>query len=155
MTRMGAENGGQIRRAEPGDYDAIAAVVDAWWGRPVLASLPRLFFDLFHRTSLVIDGPGGLQAFLVGILSPSDPGQAYIHFVGVNPGARGRGLARVLYEAFFALARADGRREVRAVTSHGNSGSVAFHQSMGFAVTGPVPGYNGPGRDLIVFRRAL
>jgi hypothetical protein len=32
---------------------------------------------------------------------------------------------------------------------------VAFHQSMGFAVTGPVPGYNGPGRDLIVFRRAL
>jgi hypothetical protein len=32
---------------------------------------------------------------------------------------------------------------------------VAFHQSMGFAMTGPVPGYNGPGRDLIVFRRAL
>lgn len=144
-----------VRAAEPGDYDAIAAVVDEWWGRPVLASLPRLFFDLFHRTSLVIDDPGGVQAFLVGILSPSDPGHAYIHFAGVAPGARDRGLGRVLYKAFFALARADGRRAVTAVTSPVNAGSVAFHESMGFAVTGPVPGYNGPGRDFIVFRRRI
>jgi len=144
-----------VRPAEPGDYDAIATVVDQWWDRSILASLPRLFFDLFHRTSLVIDGPDGPQAFLVGILSPSDPEQAYIHFAGVAPGARGRGLGRLLYEEFFALARADGRREVRAVTSPANTGSVAFHRSMGFAVTGPVPGYNGPGQDLIVFRRRL
>jgi ribosomal protein S18 acetylase RimI-like enzyme len=144
-----------VRAADAADYDAIAAVIDQWWGRPVLASLPRLFFDLFHRTSLVIDGPDGPEAFLVGILSPSDPEQAYIHFVGVAPGARGRGLARLLYDEFFALARAGGRREVRAVTSPVNTGSVAFHRSLGFAVTGPVPGYNGPGRDLIVFRRPL
>jgi len=37
--------------AQPADYDAIASRVDQWWGRPVLGSLPRLFFDLFHRTS--------------------------------------------------------------------------------------------------------
>jgi ribosomal protein S18 acetylase RimI-like enzyme len=149
------EPGKLPRLAEPGDYNAIAAVIDEWWGRPVLAALPRLFFDLFHRTSLVIDGSDGPEAFLVGILSPSDPEQAYIHFAGVAPGARHGGLGRVLYEEFFALARADRRREVRAVTSAGNTGSVAFHRSLGFAVTGPVPGYNGPGRDLIVFRRPL
>ena len=152
---MRPDTGKRARPAEPADYDAIAAVIDDWWGRPVLAALPRLFFDLFHRTSLVIDGPGGPQAFLVGILSPSDPEQAYVHFAGVAPGARHSGLGRVLYEDFFALARADRRREVRAVTSAGNTGSVAFHQSLGFAVTGPVPGYNGPGRDRIVFRRPI
>jgi ribosomal protein S18 acetylase RimI-like enzyme len=152
---MRPASGRSPRPARREDYDAIAAVIDQWWGRPVLGSLPRLFFDLFHRTSLVIDGAEGPAAFLAGILSPSDPRQAYIHFAGVDPGTRQRGLGRVLYEAFFALARADGRSEVRAVTSPANTGSVAFHQSMGFAVTGPVPGYNGPGRDFIVFHRSL
>lgn len=144
-----------IRMATPADYDAIAPVVDEWWGRPVVGSLPRLFFDLFHRTSLVIDGSGGPAAFLVGVLSPSDAARAYIHFVGVAPAARRHGLARALYEAFFRLARSDGRRVVSAVTSPVNTGSVAFHRSLGFSVTGPVAGYNGPGRDYLVFERSL
>lgn len=143
------------RPATPADYDPIAAVVDQWWGRPVLPALPRLFFDLFHRTSLVIDGPGGPEAFLVGILSPSGPRLAYIHFAGVAPHARGRGLGRVMYEAFFGLARADGRTVVTAITAPANSGSIAFHHRMGFTVSGPVPGYNGPGVDRIVFTRPL
>jgi len=141
--------------AAPADYDAIAPVVDEWWGRPVVGALPRLFFDLFHRTSLVIDGDGGPAAFLVGVLSPSDASQAYIHFAGVAPAARQRGLARALYEAFFGLARADGRRVVSAITSPVNTGSAAFHRSLGFSVKGPIPGYNGPGRDYLVFERPL
>jgi ribosomal protein S18 acetylase RimI-like enzyme len=143
------------RPARPGDYDAIAAVIDAWWGRPVLVSLPRLFLDHFHDTSLVIDGPGGLVAFLIGILPPAEPERAYIHFVGVTPGARGRGLGAGLYQEFFALARAEGRRVVSAVTAPVNSGSIGFHRSMGFTVTGPVADYNGPGHDLVVFERLL
>jgi ribosomal protein S18 acetylase RimI-like enzyme len=148
---------GQLRsrRARPGDYDAIAAVIDQWWGRPVLAALPRLFLDHFHHTSLIIDGPDGLAAFLIGMLSAADPRRAYVHFAGVAPQARQAGLARRLYEEFFALACADGRRVVGAVTAPGNDGSIAFHRSMGFAVTGPVPDYNGPGRDLVTFERPL
>jgi ribosomal protein S18 acetylase RimI-like enzyme len=141
--------------ASAADYDAIAAVVDRWWGRPVLGSLPRLFLDLFHRTSLVIDGSGGIDAFLIGILSPSDASRAYIHFVGVAPDARGRGYARMLYEKFFAMARADGRTAVSAITAPVNAGSAAFHEAMGFTVTGPVPDHNGPGHGMLVFDRAL
>jgi ribosomal protein S18 acetylase RimI-like enzyme len=143
------------RMARPADYDAIAAVVDAWWGRPVLPVLPRLFLDHFYRTSLVVDGPAGPLAFLVGILSPSDPDRAYIHFVGVSPAARQQGLARQLYEEFFALARAAGRRVVGAVTAPVNAGSIEFHRSLGFTVTGPVRDYNGPGRESMVFERSL
>jgi L-amino acid N-acyltransferase YncA len=130
-------------------------VIDAWWGRPILGSLPRLFLDHFHGTSLVIDGPGGLMAFLIGILSPSQPERAYIHFVGVTPDARGHGLGGALYREFFAFARADGRRVVSAVTAPVNSDSIRFHRSMGFTVTGPVPDYDGPGHDLVVFERLL
>jgi ribosomal protein S18 acetylase RimI-like enzyme len=143
------------RAARASDYLAIAAAVDEWWGRPVLGSLPRLFLDHFHRTSLIIDGPGGPLAFLVGILSPADPRQAYIHFAGVAPQARRQGLAQQLYTGFFALARADGRTMVSAVTAPVNSGSIAFHRAMGFSVTGPIAGYDGPGRDLVRFERAL
>jgi ribosomal protein S18 acetylase RimI-like enzyme len=141
--------------ARPNDYDAIAAVADDWWGRPILGSLPRLFLDLFWRTSLMIDGPAGPDALLVGILSPSDGDRAYIHFVGVAPHARGRGLGRVLYDEFFRQAHADGRTAVTAITAPVNTGSIAFHRSMGFTVSGPVPDHNGPGHDMIVFERAL
>ncbi len=143
------------RAAQPGDYDAIAAAIDEWWGRPVLSALPRLFLELFHHTSLVVDGPGGPVAFLVGILSPADRQQAYIHFVGVAPAQRRQHLAGLLYTEFFALARADGRTSVSAVTASGNATSIRFHQAMGFTVSAPVPDYNGPGRELVVFRRNL
>ena len=121
----------------------------------MLAALPRLFLDCFHRSSLVIDGAAGPEAFLIGILSPSRPEHAYIHFAGVAPNARHRGLARALYQEFFTLARADGRSMVSAVTAPANSGSIGFHRSMGFSVTGPVPDYDGPGRDFVVFERRL
>ena len=144
-----------IRRARPEDYDSIAPAVDRWWGRPVLSALPRLFLDHFHRSSLLVDGPAGPLAFLIGILSPSDPRRAYIHFAGVAPEARRQGLAGLLYAEFFALARADGRGVVSAVTAPGNTGSISFHESLGFTVTGPVPDYNGPGRESIAFERIL
>ncbi|WP_308207562.1 GNAT family N-acetyltransferase [Actinomadura madurae] len=106
-----------VRPAAPADYDRIIAVVDDWWGREIHPVLPRLFLDHFHRTSLVAETRGDLAAFLVGFLSPSDADTAYIHFAGVAPAHRGTGLARRLYEAFFAMARADARTTVRALTS--------------------------------------
>ena len=145
----------KIRTARPGDYDAIAAVVDDWWGRPVLPALPRLFLDHFYRTSFVADGPDGPAGFLIGFLSPSEPDRAYIHFAGVAPAVRGEGLARRLYTGFFALASADGRQVVGAITAPANTASIAFHRAMGFSVTGPVTGYAGPGRDYVLFERPL
>ena len=144
----------RIRPAAPADYDRIIAVVDDWWGREVHGILPRLFLDHFHRTSLVAEAGDDLAGFLVGLLSPSLPDTAYIHFVGVNPAFRGAGLARRLYEDFFALARADGRTTVRALTSPQNTGSIAFHKAMGFTA-GHAPAHDGPETPRVLFRRSL
>lgn len=149
------EQAPSIRTAVPADYDAIAAVVDKWWGRPILGSLPRLFLDLFYRTSLVIDGAGGPDAFLIGIFSPSDAEHAYIHFVGVAPHARRRGYGGLLYEEFSRLAKADGRSVVSAITAPVNLRSAEFHRALGFRVSGPISDYNGPGHDVLVFDRTL
>ncbi|MFC5822244.1 GNAT family N-acetyltransferase [Nonomuraea insulae] len=130
-------------------------MVDDWWGRPILPSVPRLFLDHFHRTSLIAEDGGGLAGFLIGFPSPSLPDEAYIHFVGVSPGFRKSGLARGLYERFFDLARDHGRHVVKAITAPVNATSIAFHRRMGFEVGDPVPGYNGPGTSLVTFVRTI
>ena len=99
-----------LRTATAADFDPIIAVVDDWWGRPIRQALPRVFLDHFHATSTIAEADGALAGFLIGFLSPSQPDAAYIHFVGVDPARRGNGLARILYERFFALAAADDRR---------------------------------------------
>jgi predicted GNAT superfamily acetyltransferase len=144
-----------VRPARPEDYEAIVAVVDDWWGRPMARMLPRLFLDHFHRTSLVAERDGELLGFLIGFHSASAPHRAYIHFVGVAPAARGTGLARRMYEKFFEASIQDGCTTVSAITSPMNTASVAFHKALGFTVIGPVPDYDGPGVDRIVFERQL
>ena len=145
-----------LRTASPADYDRIIAVVDDWWGRPLQRGLPRLFLEHFWNTSFVAESPGGeLAGFCVGFLSAAQPDVAYVQFVGVAPAQRKTGLARRLYESFFALAAADGRGVVRAVTAPVNTTSVAFHTALGFSVTGPVEDYDGPGSPKMVFERRL
>jgi GNAT superfamily N-acetyltransferase len=141
----------RTRGALPGDHAAILAAADPWWGRSIAHILPRLFLDHFHATSLVAEDRSGLAGFLVGFDSPSLPDTSYVHMVGVRPDLRRTGLARGLYGRFLDRARAAGRTRARAVTSPVNLASVAFHRSLGFAVTGPHPGYDGPGADRMVF----
>ena len=46
------------RSAVPEDRAWIVAVVDAWWGRPLARSIPRLFLEHFHQTSFVAEETG-------------------------------------------------------------------------------------------------
>ena len=156
MTPPGAPPPGvHVRTARPADYDRIAPVVDAWWGRPVLPLLPRLFLSLFWSTSLVAERDGELAGFLVGLDSPSDAVTSYVHFLGVSPAERGMGLGHLLHTRFADRATAAGRRRVQAVTSPANEPSIAFHRTIGFTVAGPVADHNGPGTSYILFERPL
>lgn len=144
-----------IRTATPTDYEAIVAVMDSWWGRPVAQILPRLFLDHFWRTSFVAEDADGLAGFLVGFLSPDQADTAYVHAIAVAPRSRRDGLAALLHARFAELAEADGRRVIKAITSSDNSRSIAFHTSIGFTVTDPIDNYDGPGFGRVVFQRQL
>jgi len=155
----------QIRRLSTADYPLVISVMDQWWGgRPMADKLPRLFFEHFTDTSFAAERDGKLAGFLTGFISQSRPGEAYIHFVGVDPAERGSGLGRQLYAAFFAAAEARGCVLVRVVTSPVNRDSIAFHQRMGFQLESgdaqvdgiPVSsGYDGHGGDRVRFIRSL
>ncbi|MFI7115940.1 GNAT family N-acetyltransferase [Amycolatopsis sp. NPDC049868] len=161
-----------MRRADVSDHSAIVDRVQRWWGdsrtpaeaRELSLLLPKLFLQFFSSTSLVLEDEAGIRAFLIGFHAPDNDTEAYIHFVGVDPELRGRGTARGLYTAFFRRAAEAGRTEVRAITSPGNTGSIAFHRAMGFTLEPgdrmldglPVHGdYDGPGQDRVCFFRKI
>jgi GNAT superfamily N-acetyltransferase len=154
-----------IRPIHPQDYQPVIAVVDDWWnGRQMADKLPRLFFEHFTDTSFAAEQDGELAGFLVGFISQSRRGEAYIHFVGVHPGERGRGLGRRLYEHFFAAVRPRGCELVRAITAPVNQGSIRFHRRMGFDIepgdteingVAVTPGYDGDGHDRVRFVKNL
>lgn len=144
-----------IRAARPDDHEWIVEVVDEWWGRPVSTSVPRLFLDHFHSTSLVVELDGEPVGFLIGFVSPSLPNVAYIHFVGVDPVHRAKAFGRQLYRRFFESARTHGCSEVWAITNAVNEGSIAFHRRMGFEVSEPIDSYDRPGVAHVRFSRGI
>ena len=145
-----------MRTAVSADYDRIAPLVDEWWGgRQMLDMLPRLFFVHFSDTAFVAEDGGELAGFLAGFLSQSKPDEAYIHFAGVSPEHRGRGVGRLLYERFFDAARAGSRSVVRCVTAPVNERSVAFHRALGFQVDEVAAGYDGRGGDRVLMSKQL
>ncbi|MET7772146.1 GNAT family N-acetyltransferase [Nocardia sp. NPDC005366] len=152
------------REPTEADHARVLAVLDEWWGglggdegaRQRAGLLPRLFFQHFTDTSIVVERDGRLVAFLIGFLSQSRQDEAYIHFVGVDPALHGRGLGSELYHRFFDTMRRNGRTVVRAITSDANTGSRAFHARMGFTEARQIfPDYDGPGATRVTFVRAL
>ncbi len=145
-----------IRHAHPSDYGRVIGRVNVWWaGRDMAPMLPQLFFVHFEGTSFVAeDDDGQLAGFVCGFVSQTDPEEAYVHFVGIDPERRGEGLGRLLYDRFFDAARERGCRTVRSVTSPANELSLAFHRALGFEVERVAEDYDGPGEDraLLVHR---
>jgi len=154
-----------IRNGAPEDYERVIAVMPAWWdGRDMTAMILKLFFVHFADTVFIAERGGELAGFLIGFLSPRYPDMGYIHFAGVHPELRRRGLARALCERFYERCREQGRLVVRSCTSPWNRDSIAFHLRMGCTVEpgdGEADGfpvtldYHRQGDPKIVFRKEL
>ena len=127
-------------------------------------TIPKLFFIHFNETAFIAEEEGSITGFLTGFLSQSVKNEAYIHFAGVHPDYRSRGVAKALYEHFFGVVRGFGCDTVRCVTSPVNESSIRFHMHMGFEVE---PGdselvdisyfkdYDGPNEDRVLFVKKL
>lgn len=126
----------RIRPAAPGDRPAVLAVQSEWWGGCDPTSVPQdLFFTYFASTSLIAeDNEGRMAGFLIGFPSGDVPSAAYIHFVGLRPDQRRRGLGTALYARFSEVMGARGVTIFRCVTGPDDAGSIAFHQALGFDI---------------------
>ena len=104
-------------------------------GQDLRPILPRLFFEHFNGTSIIIENEGNnseIIGFLIGFVSQTDAGIGYIHFMGVNPRYRRRSIARSMYRHFEELVTSKGCTEIHCLTDVNNGKSRSFHQSLGF-----------------------
>jgi len=101
---------------------------------------------------------------LIGFISQSYVDEAYIHFVGIHPDYREKGIGRKLYLAFFEKVAKKGCKAVHSVTSPVNKVSINFHTRMGFQIEkgdSDVDGilvhtnYDGPSQARVLFIRKL
>jgi len=98
-----------LRSLQELDYKYVISVLDEWWGgRHMVDMLPKLFFRHFNDTSFVAEEDGELVGFLIGFISQSYVDEAYIHFVGIHPDYREKGIGRKLYLAFFEKVEKEG-----------------------------------------------
>ncbi|TCS93154.1 GNAT family N-acetyltransferase [Hazenella coriacea] len=154
-----------LRNITEDDYESILSVLNEWWnGRSMTHLLPRLFFSHFQNTSWVIEENRRIIGFLIGFLSQSKIGEAYIHFVGVDPTYRYQGIAKRLYLHFFETVQNQGCHTVRCITSPVNKDSIAYHTKMGFQMEKstiiengiPIfPNYDGKGDPRVCFVKKL
>jgi GNAT superfamily N-acetyltransferase len=136
------------------DYDHIVQVIDKWWGGPTSALAHPLFFYELGSLARVVEHDGILVGFLFGFVAPGPPNTGYVHLVGIHPDYRRRGVGKVLYQTFEEDCRAAGCMRLKAITTLGNEGSIAFHKATGWSVT-MVEDYAGPARPRVVFQKNL
>lgn len=155
--RLGGEHG-LDRKLDSGNrrYVVVAEETDD----PTPSAMHRADLTAFHppcadegsrRSPHGRRDPSGRHG-VFGFVTPDATG--YAHLIAVRDDARGTGLGRRLYAAFEQAARRQGARRLKAITSVGNTGSVAFHRSLGFEAR-IVEDYDGPGRTMVVFERPL
>ena len=118
------------------DLGEILRHYERFWGD---RTLPRylhhpMFVYEFGDTAFVArQADGQIVGYLLGFVAPT--GDGYIHFVAVRDDARGRGLARQLYEVFAAAAAKRGATALKAITGPQNEGSILLHRKLGFEMT--------------------
>jgi GNAT superfamily N-acetyltransferase len=121
-----------IRGVEQSDCELVQAVADDWSGSTRCAPLPRVLFEHFGPTGFVAELGGELVGYLLGFVSQTYPGEAYVHAVAVRPEHRRRELGTALYERFFGAAYEHYCSVVRAAAAPADLPTIAFHQALGF-----------------------
>jgi GNAT superfamily N-acetyltransferase len=165
-----------VRRITKPDFDRIVEVIDHWWGGPISTFAHPIFFYELGDQALIIEQGSEMIGFLLGFIIPraerverperversestaataSDtPHTGYVHLVGIHPDYRRRGVGRQLYDRFVDECRAARCVRMKAITTHGNEGSIRFHVALGWNMQ-DIEDYAGPGRRRIVFTKPL
>jgi L-amino acid N-acyltransferase YncA len=149
-----ADMGLHIGLMTMGDLAAVLADHAQFWGDRDLRFLHEsVFVQEFSDTCLVARGSDGqIAGYLLGFSTPSRVG--YIHAVAVRDTARGTGCGRAMYARFAGTAAQQGAQTLKAITNLVNTGSAAFHRSLGFDVR-QVDDYAGAGKPMFVMTRPL
>ncbi len=143
-----------LRRAGPGDAEAIAACMDQAFGGWDAARVRGRLLEAqdVQATFVAVGGDGTVAACASHREVPGRfPGSTYLHYVAAAPGHAGRGLGAVVSAAVLAFGRRDGPRDAVLETDDHRLPAIATYLAMGFAPEYRDAGH--PARWASVFRR--
>lgn len=132
--------------------EILAALPEFWGDRDMRSVHQTAWLRQFAGDAVVVRDGEVLLGYLLGVVTADR--LAYVQAVATRLPVRGRGVGRLLYETFLDGARSRGVRRVEAVTTLGNTGSIAFHRRLGFTAE-TVVDYAGPGLDRVLFSLEL
>ena len=137
----------------PSIFKEILKNLPSFWGeREMRTQHQPVWLRQFASDAVVVREGGVLTGYLLGAVTTHE--LAYVQLIATRTDQRGRGLGRPLYDTFLSDARRRGARRVDAITATTNTGSVAFHQRLGFSAE-VVPDYAGPGQPRVLLRLSL
>lgn len=140
----------KTRALTKSDFDHVVEVIDRWWGGPIGTFAHPIFFYELGEYALVAEEDGVVIGFLLGFIANAPVKTGYVHLVGIHPDHRRKGVGRALYQTFSEKCLAAQCVRLKAITTHGNEGSIRFHQALGWAQE-DVEDYAGPSRRRLVF----
>lgn len=149
-----------LANVDPGwvQGELLAAHDEFWDGRDTRFLLHPQWFRQFGGYGLLARDGERPVGYLLGVVTAAPlpgtgdgPGIGYVHAVAVRRGWRRFGLGRQLWGRFGELAASAGARELQAITTPENAGSIAFHTGLGMSAQ-EVADYAGPGRPRVLFR---
>ena len=152
-----------VRRANPDDLPAIAAIVGAcpsapqWSADEFGVMLASPADALLQRPVLVVEDEGAVAGFAVyTLLLAVFPPDAELESLAVAPAFRRRGLAAALLQAAIAAALAAGAESLTLEVRTGNAPALALYDQQGFQAAGIRKGYYAsPTENAVVMQLPL
>ena len=149
----------QLRRAETADLDAIMAIetsvfaTDAWSREAMAGEIADRHG--YYVVAFPVGAPERIEAY-AGLRAPRGAEQADIQTIAVVPGARGRGLGRVLVHTLIGEARERGARELFLEVRADNPVAQSLYTALGFEAIAVRPRYYQPDDvDAVVMRLVI
>lgn len=126
-------------------YNQLGVATTASYDTAPVDTAQRLAWLGEHQANgwpvLVADDDGAVVGFAA--YSPFNPKPGYRHTVEHSvyllPSCQGQGVGRALMHQLIAAAQNDGRHAMVGLVDAANSGSIAFHEHLGFTTVGVLP----------------
>jgi len=132
-----------VRRATPGDADAVARLLHDFQEEfdepsPGVEALAERYADLIRNRDMTVllagDGPAGFAQirYRPWVYSAGPQAHSYLEELYVVPSLRGQGIGRALMEAALDTARNEGATHMELGTSENDDAARALYESVGF-----------------------
>lgn len=147
----------EIRRAAPGDLDALCGIELGCFGTAADAFSRRQLAYLISKArgaSFVAECGGRVVGYL-SLLARARYADVRIYSIAVAPDARGCGAGQRLVEQAVAYARTCGARTLTLEVSVSNDAALALYRKHGFEIISRIPQYYHDGGDAWRMQRGV